>query len=190
MWELEINSRYDEFYDKLEEANRRDLLWKFDDIKKEIRTEIRDLEEEKQSIIKYSTYDNMMMDERNAIDDEISALEGLIEGANEYLTKDFIQTRRWYIFDKLNGIKYFDYEDEIVDNAKEYIESLDLDEDDRIGIGAEYIRDYTSFGMSEFICRKDAKSKFTFSDDIDRVNIRLSGFYLRTVEELLEVLNS
>lgn len=191
MFGFEVNSRYNEFYNKFKEANKSDRLYKFNDIQKEIYLEIRNLESEKQSVVRSSIdldeYDNAMISD---IDYEIYELQALSEGATKYLSNDSIETTAWYIFDKLNGIKYFDDDNEIIKNAKEYIESLDLDEDARIGIGAKYIRGCNSLGMSEFICRENSKSKFICSDDIYKVNIKLDGFCIGTIERLLEVLNS
>lgn len=136
------------------------------------------------------------MDERDAIDSEISGLQYLIDELDDYLTKDDIQIQRWYIFNKLNGIKYFDDTDELIENAVEYIKSLELEgleeycANTRISIGAEYIRNATSFGASEFICREKLNSKYTYSDDIRRVNIKLETWNMRTVEEILEILNN
>lgn len=185
---------YDKYSKKLEEINRNDGFHKYihEEVKEEIHEELRNLYEEKEEVIRQSSYDDMRIEEIRTLETDIDNLEFLLEELDDYLSNDKIKIRRWYIFNLEKGIKYFEHGDVIIDNAKEYIESLKFENVDntRISIGAEYIRNGSSIGMSEFICRENLNDKFNFSDDIRKVNIQITGFNMFVVEYLLKILNS
>lgn len=101
-----------------------------------------------------------------------------------------INVNRYYIFADSTDIKikYYKSLEELLECAKDYIEDIEKEEENNyIGIGAEYLED-NKVGAIDFICRRKEESKFRFSKDIEQLNIDVPEDFKQILDKLIEIL--
>ena len=130
----------------------------------DIRNKILELEEEKQSIIAFSTWDNMRMEEREEIEYEV----------DNYLEMEEIDIKRYYIYASQNDdVEYY----EELWQLERYIEAyVSCVRHGRIGVGIEYIKGNVEFGATDLIAmnKYNGETKFSWTDNVEKLQIRLS----------------
>lgn len=148
---------------------------------------IRELKEEQDFIKENSTWDNQMIEERNNIDLKIAEAVWLINRAEEYLNRDYPYIKRYYIFNLISEkIQYYNSLEELLNNAKNYIDTIVKGK--YISVGAEYLRNGTSFGANDFICKMPDSNKFGYSKDIEKARIQVPYEFNKVLEKLIEIL--
>ena len=102
-----------------------------------------------------------------------------------------INVHRYYIFaDSTNiKIKYYKSLEELLNSSKDYIEDIEKEEENNyIGIGAEFLDEQGRVGAIDHICRRAEQNKFIWSSDIEKLNIEVPTDFREVLEKLIEML--
>lgn len=102
-----------------------------------------------------------------------------------------INVHRYYIFaDSTNiKIKYYKSLEELLNSSKDYIEDIEKEEENNyIGIGAEFLDEQGRVGAIDHICRRAEQDKFIWSSDIEKLDIEVPNDFRIALEKLIETL--
>lgn len=155
---------------------------------KDYKKVIKELQEEKQSIIECSTWDDMRMDERDEIDWKIERIEYDIKLLEEYLKKESIDVLGYYIYANqyMSGPDEFETFDEVKWKFEEYVKMC---KNGRVSLAIEYEKWRGEYGLTELIVREPGEKEFKKSKNIDRLQIVLSKEMNDRVDDMLEKVN-
>ena len=178
---------YEDFRKELTEHYDEGSEFRIMDTINDIRSEIKDWEDELDRVKRNSTWEYPETKEKQRIRDEIGSLEWLIGAIREYLKKDDIEIKRYYVYSENDGTKHYDDYNDFWDNVVDYLKTLS--NTGYVSIGAEYIRETGGLGASDFVVRNSLTGKYEYSEDIQKVFIKVPNDFNYVLEEILEEMN-
>lgn len=102
-----------------------------------------------------------------------------------------INVHRYYIFADSTDIKikYYNTLEELLNSSKQYIEEIEqIEENNYLGVGAEFLDEQNRVGAIDHICKRKNQEKFSYSSDIEKLNIDVPADFKEVLDKLIEIL--
>lgn len=178
---------YKDFRKELKEHYDEGSEFRMMDTINDIRDEIGSWERRLDRVIRESSWEYPEREKKQEIREEIDSLEWLIERIREYLKKDDIEIKRYYVYSENDETKHYDDYNDFWDNVVDYLKTLA--NTGYVSVGAEYIRETGGLGANDFVVRNSLTGKYEYSEDIQKVFIKVPNDFNYVLEEILEEMN-